>query len=66
MDSLFAKNLRAAGTWVGTPVGLVALYLLGDWFFSTEPGIIFGVVVGPLVLLGLAASLGLIAYVFKK
>ena len=66
MDSVFVKNLRAAGTWVGTPVGIVALYLLLDGFFSTETGIVFGVVVGPLVLLGLAASLGLIAYVFKK
>ena len=66
MDSVFVKNLRAAGTWVGTQVGIVALYLLLDEFFSTEPGIIFGVVVAPLVLLGLAASLGLIAYVFKK
>ena len=66
MDSLFVKNLRLACRWVGPPVGIVALYLLVDWFFSTEPGIIFGVVVGPLVLLSLAASLGLIAYVFKK
>ena len=65
MDSVFVKNLRAAGTWVGTPVGIVVLYLLLDGFFSTEPGIVFGVVVGPWVLLGLAASFGLIAYVFK-
>ena len=65
MDSVFVKNLRAAGTWVGTPVGIVVLYLLLDGFFSTEPGMLFGIVVGPLVLLGLAASLGLIAYVFK-
>jgi hypothetical protein len=60
------KNLRAAGTWLGTPVGLVALWLAWDWFFSTNTGASLGLLVGTLALVSLALLIGAFFYVFRE
>jgi hypothetical protein len=46
------QNLRASATCSRVrQSGVVALCLLADWFFSTEPGMIIGIVLVPLTLL---------------
>ena len=59
-------NVRAAVAWFATPGGLIALWLSGEWFFSTTPGILVGLTLGPLVLLGLVLWIAGLFYVFRK
>jgi hypothetical protein len=66
MRDLFAKNARAAATWVGSPVALVALWVVWEWFFSTDTGVVLGFMVGVPVLLGVGLSIGLFFYVFRE
>jgi hypothetical protein len=40
-------NVRAAGAWFATPVGVIALWLFGERFVSTSPGILVGLIVSP-------------------
>ena len=58
--------VRTAGAWLATPVGVIALWLFGEWFFSTRPGIVVGLIVGPLLLLVLALGIASLFYVFRK
>ena len=66
MNDVFTKILRAAGSWVGTPVGLIVLSLTGDWFLSTRTGHLIGLLVGPLLLLGMVLLVAGFFYVFRK
>jgi hypothetical protein len=66
MNDLWVRKARAAGAWLATPVGVIALWLLGEWFFSTTPGIVVGLTVGPLLLVGLALGIAVLFYVFRK
>jgi len=64
MSDSFRRNLRAPATWLGTPVGLVALWLLADVFTDFAPGTAL-----TLGLLGLAALTFLIGeffFVFRR
>ena len=54
-----------AGAWLATPVGVIALWLLGEWFSSTTPGILVALTVGPLSLFGLALSIAGLFYVVR-
>jgi hypothetical protein len=66
MSDLFAKNVRAAATWIGSPVALVALWVLWEWFFSTDAGVVLGLIVGLLVLIGVGLSIGFLFYMFRS
>jgi len=63
---LFAKNARAAATWIVSPVALVALWVLWEWFFSTDTGVVLGLMVGVPALLGVGLSIGPLFYVFRE
>lgn len=60
------KLLGIAARWGRSLTGLLAIWLLSDWFFSTEVGITTGVVLGPLVLLGLALLFAWFLHAFKE
>jgi len=66
MKKLLTENLRAAATWIGSPILAVAVWILWEWFFSTEHGAVVGLIVGPVALLGLALMIGGFFYVFRK
>ena len=65
LSRLLINNVRAAGTWIGTPIGLVGLWLLSEWFFSTEGGVMVGLIGGSLALLGLGVGVAAAFYVFR-
>jgi hypothetical protein len=56
LSRVLINNLRAAGRWIGTPLGFAVLWLLQDWFFSTQLGAIVGLVGGSLALAALVAA----------
>jgi hypothetical protein len=63
-DSGMNNNARVAAAWLGTPVCLVALWLLSDVLVSTAPGtaLIFGVA----ALVGISVLIGLFFYTFRE
>jgi hypothetical protein len=66
MNKLFANNLRAAATWIGSPIVVILIWLVWECFFSTDGGAFVGVIVGPPGLFGLALLIGAFFYVFRK
>jgi hypothetical protein len=44
----------------------VALWVLWEGFFSTDTGVVLGLMVGVPVLLGVGLSIGLLFYVFRE
>jgi hypothetical protein len=65
-SKLLTNNLRAAGTWLATPVGLVVGWVLYEWFFSTHLGAIVGLIGGSLALLVLVAAISGWLYIIKE
>jgi hypothetical protein len=59
-------NMRAIASWLGTPIVSVAVALLAYWFFSTKAGLFVGLIVGPMLFLGLILLIGLFFYVFRR
>jgi len=58
------NNARAVAAWLGTPVCLVALWLLADVFVSTSPGT--ALMLGLAALAGISGLVGLFFYVFRE
>lgn len=57
------RNLRVSATaWLGTPIGLIVLWLLAEWLVSVVPGT--ALVFGLLALLAVVLMIGLLFYAF--
>jgi hypothetical protein len=60
----FGRNLRASAAWLGTPVGLVALWLLADAFAGFAPGT--ALTLGLLGMICLTFLIGAFFFVFRR
>jgi hypothetical protein len=61
----FVGNARAAGTWLGTPVGLVGGWLFIEWLSSTNSGVLVGLIGASLMLVGLIAAVAGLVYIVR-
>ena len=57
-------NRRTAVAWLGTPLGLVLLWLASEIFVSEMPGT--ALIIGILGFIAVALSIGLFFYMFKE
>ena len=61
-----AQNDRTVGTWLRNPIVLVVLWILVEWFFTTQIGLVAGLIIGLPLLAYLIFVVGGFFYVFKK
>jgi hypothetical protein len=64
MSNWLRRNLRACAAWLGTPLGLIALWLLADAFTDFAPGT--ALALGLLGLVGLTFVIGAFFFVFRR
>jgi hypothetical protein len=64
MSDWFRRNLRAFAAWLGTPLGLVALWLLADALTDFAPGT--ALTLGLLGLIALTFLIGAFFFVFRR
>jgi len=60
------KNLRAVTAWIGTPVGVVAVWVAVDWFLSTRVGGAIGLAIAIAALVTLALAVAAAIYALRK
>jgi len=64
MGDWFRQNLRASAAWLGTPLGLAALWLLAEAFTDFAPGT--ALTLGLLGLIFLTFLIGAFFFVFRR
>jgi hypothetical protein len=54
----------SAAAWLGSPIGLILLWLAGEIFVSAAPGAALGLALA--VLFGFMLKTGLLFYIFRS